>query len=58
MNYSFCGNRYQVEKKVYRFKMEDAKVFDFNLTQYKDQYNAIYQQITDKENKMEKALKQ
>ena len=58
MNYSFCGNRYQVEKKVYRFKMTDAKVYDYDLTPYKDKYNALYQQITDKESKMEKTFQQ
>lgn len=58
MNYSFCGQRYQVEKQVYRFKMTDAKVYDFNLTDFRDKYNALYQQITRQKDKVEKALQQ
>ena len=58
MNYSFCGQRYQVEKQVYRFKMTDAKVYDFNLTDFRDKYNALYQQIAKQKDKMEKALQQ
>lgn len=58
MNRSFCGQRYQVQKKVYRFKMEDAKVFDFSLTDFKDKYNAIYQQIANQKDKVEKTLQQ
>ena len=58
MNYSFCGERYQTEKQVYKFKFTDGKLYDFDLTPYKDRYDAIYKQIADKENKMEKTFQQ
>lgn len=58
MNYSFCGQRYQVEKQVYRFKMTDAKVYDYDLTPYRDKYNALYQQIAKQKDKMEKTFQQ
>lgn len=35
-----------VEKLVYKFKLEDAKVFDFDLSKYKEKYNALHKQIS------------
>lgn len=41
-----CRGNYTKQKLMYRFKMKDAKVFDFNLTEYKSKYNALYKEIT------------
>ena len=38
-----------VEKQVYKFKLKDAKVFKYNLSQYREKYNALYKAITQKE---------
>ena len=43
-----CKGDNTKEKLVYRLKLSDAKVFDFNLTQYKEEYSALYKQITKK----------
>ena len=58
MNQSFCGNHQKVQKKVLKFKFTDGKLYDFDLTPFKERYNAIYQQITSKENKMEETFQQ
>ena len=49
MNYSFCGSHEKVEKQVLKFKLSDAKLFDYDLTPFKEKYNAIYKQIQEKE---------
>ena len=41
------GDRLE-EKLVYKFKFEDAKVFQVDLTNYKEDYNALYKQRTKK----------
>jgi len=41
------GDRLE-EKLVYKFKFDDAKVFDVNLTNYKEKYDALYLQRTKK----------
>lgn len=46
MKKNTCKGSNQVTKLVYRFKLKDAKVFDFDLSEYKEKYNAIYQKIT------------
>lgn len=43
-----CNGSKTKTKLVYRFKIADAKVFDFNLSNYKEKYNALYQQATKK----------
>lgn len=45
MKKNTCNGSKTKTKLVYRFKFKDAKVFDFNLTEYKEKYNAIYQKI-------------
>lgn len=40
-----CMGNFTKQKLMYKFKMKDAKVFDFNLNQYKDRYNALYSEI-------------
>lgn len=52
MKRNTCKGTYTKRKQVYRFKLSDAKVFDFNLTEYRSKYNALYKEITkEKENK-------
>ena len=53
MKKNTCNGNTTKTKLVYRFKLQDAKVFDFNLTSYKNKYNALYKQISDKQ-KLEK----
>lgn len=36
----------KVEKQVYRLSIEDAKVYTFDLSDYKNEYNALYKQIS------------
>ena len=43
-----CNGSKTKTKLVYRFKIADAKVFNFNLSNYKEKYNALYQQATKK----------
>lgn len=46
-------NGYQTKTKlVYRFKLKEAKIFNFNLTEYRNKYNALYKEITQKKNKL------
>lgn len=56
MNESFCGNHQKVQKKVYKFKFTDGKLYDFDITPWRDQYYAIYQQIAKQKGKMEKTF--
>lgn len=46
MRRNTCNGSYTKKKQVYRFKLSDAKVFDFNLSDYKSKYNALYKEIT------------
>lgn len=46
MKRNTCRGENTKTKLVYRFKLSDAKVFDFNLSDYKNKYNALYQEIT------------
>lgn len=48
MKLNTCKGDNLKEKLVYKLKLRDAKVFDFNLSQYKDEYSALYKQITKK----------
>lgn len=48
MKKNTCNGTYTKTKQVYKFKLEDAKVFDYNLTPYKNKYNALYSEITKK----------
>lgn len=48
MRKNSCNGSNKKEKLVYKLKLKDAKVFDFNLTQYKDKYRALHQEITKK----------
>ena len=43
-----CRGENTVKKLVYRFKLSDAKIFDYNLTEYRTKYNALYKEITEK----------
>lgn len=56
MNRSFCGEQDPVEKQVYKLKFKDGKLFNYDLTPYRDRYYAIYQQITQPKDKMEKTF--
>lgn len=38
----------KVEKQVYKLSLRDAKVYTFDLSKYKDKYNALYKEITKK----------
>lgn len=51
MRNNTCKGDYTNTKLVYKFMLKDAKVFDFNLTQYKDDYSALYKEITNKTTK-------
>lgn len=48
MKKNTCNGSVTKTKLVYRFKMEDAKVFDYNLEYYREKYNALYSEITKK----------
>lgn len=50
MKRNTCNGTSTITKKVYRFKLSDAKVFDFDLTNYSNKYNALYKQISSKKN--------
>ena len=43
-----CNGNQKKTKLVYRFKLADAKVFDYNLSEYSSKYNALYSEITKK----------
>ena len=43
MRKNTCNGATTVTKLVYKLELEDAKVFDFDLTPYKEQYNALHQ---------------
>ena len=44
MKANTCKSDEMKEKLVYKLKLSDAKVFDFNLTAYKSKYDALYLQ--------------
>lgn len=46
MKKNTCKSNSTKTKLVYRFKLSDAKVFDFNLTEYIEKYNALYKETT------------
>lgn len=46
MNGNTCNGNKKKTKLVYRFKLSDAKVFDYNLTEFSSKYNALYKEIT------------
>jgi len=48
MKRNTCKGTNTKTKLVYRFKLSDAKVFDFNLTEYREKYNALYTETTKK----------
>lgn len=48
MNKNTCKGQNKQEKQVYKLKLSGAKVYDFNLNQYREQFNALYQQATQK----------
>ena len=48
MKRNTCKGGNTKTKLVYRFKLKDAKIFDFNLNKYKEKYNALYKAITEK----------
>lgn len=43
-----CNGNQMKEKLVYKLKLSDAKVFDFNLNEYKNKYHALYTEISQK----------
>lgn len=45
MNRETCKSNTKVEKQVYKFLLSDAKVFQFDLTSYKKDYNALVEKI-------------
>lgn len=47
-----------VTKTVYKFKFTDGKLYNFNITPWRDQYYAIYKQISKQKGKMEKTFQQ
>lgn len=48
MKKNTCNNSITKKKLVYRFKMKDAQVYNFDLTEYKNKYNALYQEVTER----------
>ena len=46
MKRNTCKGENTKTKLVYKFKITDAKVFNFDLTNYKEKYNALYKQTT------------
>lgn len=46
MKKNTCISSQTKSKLVYKFKLSDAKVFNFDLTNYKEKYNALYKQTT------------
>lgn len=48
MKSNTCNGNGTKEKLVYKFKFDDAKVFDVDLTNYKSKYDALYKQRTEK----------
>ena len=44
MKKNTCKGENKIEKLVYKFKLSDAKVFNFDLTPYKNKYDALHQQ--------------
>lgn len=48
MKSNTCNGDNLKEKLVYKFKFDDAKVYQVDLTNYKSKYDALYQQRTKK----------
>lgn len=48
MKTNTCRNEETMTKLVYKFKLTDGKIFNFDLSQYKDEYNALYLQRREK----------
>lgn len=48
MNGNSCKSNDKKEKLVYKLRLADAKVYQFDLTACKDQYRALHQQISKK----------
>lgn len=48
MKSNTCNGDNLKEKLVYKFKFEDAKVYQVDLTNYKSKYDALYKQRTKK----------
>ena len=48
MKTNTCKGGTTKDKLVYKLKLTDAKVFDFNLADYKDKYSALYKEVTKK----------
>ena len=46
MKRNTCNSNQTKSKLVYKFKLSDAQVFNFDLTNYKEKYNALYKQAT------------
>ena len=46
MKRNTCRGDNTKTKLVYRFKLSDAKVYNFNLSDFKEKYNALYKKIT------------
>lgn len=42
-----CGNT-KIEKDVYKLKIKDAKIIDFNLNKWREKYNGLYLQTNKK----------
>ena len=48
MKRNTCKSSNTKDKLVYKLMLSDAKVFDFNLANYKDKYCALYKEVTKK----------
>ena len=46
MKKNTCNGDTTKEKLVYRFRLSDAKVFNYNITEFREKYNALYKQIS------------
>lgn len=48
MKRNTCKGENTKTKLVYKFRIEDAQLFDFELSKFKEKYNALYKQTTKK----------
>lgn len=48
MKKNTCIGSEDVTKQVYKLKISDGKVFNFDLSKYREKYNALYKQISNK----------
>lgn len=46
MRRNTCKGSNTKDKLVYKLKLKDAKVFDFDLTEFRDKYSALHQEVT------------